>query len=73
MKVTVQVKPHSKKETVEALADGSYVVRVNVAPIEGKANERVIELLAKILKKPKSSIKLISGQRGKRKVFEITP
>ena len=72
MKITVAVKPNSRKESVEVLEDGSYLVRVNAPPTEGQANERVIELLAKALKRPKSSIELISGHRGKRKVFEIT-
>lgn len=71
MKITVAVKPNSKKEAVEILPDGSYLVRVNAPPVEGAANERVVELLAKHFKRPKSSIALVSGHRSKRKIFEI--
>jgi hypothetical protein len=72
MKITVAVKPNSKKESVEILPDGSYLVRVNTPPVDGKANERVIKLLSKALKKPKSTIELVSGHRSKRKIFEIS-
>lgn len=71
MKITVQVKPNSRKESVEQVSDGSYVVRVNAPPVEGAANLRVVELLAEFFDKPKSSISLVSGHRSKRKIFEI--
>ena len=71
MKIKVHVKPNSKKEIVEIMEDGSYLVKVNVPPREGLANQRVVELLAKKLNKPKSALSLISGNRGKKKIFEI--
>ncbi|OFZ29517.1 MAG: hypothetical protein A2622_07255 [Bdellovibrionales bacterium RIFCSPHIGHO2_01_FULL_40_29] len=72
MKVTVHVKPHARKESVEKSADGSYIMKVNVPPIEGRANERVIEILSQELKIPKSRIKLVTGHKSKRKVFLIS-
>jgi uncharacterized protein (TIGR00251 family) len=71
VKIAVQVKPNSKKESVEQLPDGTYVVRVNVPPIEGRANERTQELLAEFFKKSKTSIQLISGHRSKKKIFSL--
>lgn len=71
MRLVVQVKPNSKNELVEKQGDGSYLVRVNVPPTEGRANDRVVELLSKELKVPKSKIALISGHKSKRKIFEI--
>jgi uncharacterized protein len=72
MKITVFVKPNARKESVEAQPDGTYTVRVNAPPTEGKANLRVIELLAKNLSRPKSAFELLSGHRGKRKVFKVS-
>ena len=71
MKIKVQVKPNSKKEGIQAGSDGGLVVRVNAPPVDGKANERVIELLSKHFKKPKSAFILKSGHKGKNKIFEI--
>ena len=71
MKITVLVKPKSKIEKIEELEDGSFVVRVNALPIDGQANKRVIEMLAKHFKRPKSSIQLLSGTKGKKKLFSL--
>ena len=70
MKISVLVKPNSRIESVEE-KDGGYLVKVNAPPTEGRANERVIELLSKYLKKSKSSFELVSGHRSKKKVFKV--
>lgn len=71
MKVNVLVKTNSKKEFVTLSENGDLIVRVNAPPIEGKANKRVIELLAEYFDKPKTSIELLHGTSGRKKVFEI--
>lgn len=71
MKVSVLVKPNSKKEGVEVVSETEFVVRVNAPPIDGRANERVIELMAKHLGLPKSRFEIVSGQRGKRKTLAV--
>jgi len=71
LKISVLVKPNSKKEAVERKEDGSFLVRVHTPPVDGKANERVVELLSKFLRIPKSNFELISGLRGKKKIFEV--
>ncbi|MBN21489.1 MAG: hypothetical protein CL678_09410 [Bdellovibrionaceae bacterium] len=71
MKISVIVKTKSKKEGVEKTQEGVYLVRVNVPPIDGKANKRVIELLAKYYDCSKSQITLMSGAKGKNKIFKI--
>ena len=71
MKIKVQVKIRSKMEGVEKNPDDSFTVRVNVPPIEGKANKRVIELLAKFLGLPKTQVRLVRGAKGKSKIFEV--
>jgi uncharacterized protein (TIGR00251 family) len=70
-KVNVKVKTNSRKESVEQIDEGSFVVRVNIPPLEGRANERVIELLAEHFQKPKSAIHLVSGTKSKTKVFAV--
>lgn len=71
MKIEVKVKTRSKIEKVVEVRAGFYEVAVNTPPIEGRANERVIELLAEHFKKPKSKIELVRGHKSKVKVFEI--
>lgn len=71
MKVKIYVKTRSKKEGVELLPDGTLVVRVSAPPVEGKANERIVELVAKYYDIPKSKVKIAKGQASKHKTLEI--
>lgn len=71
MKIKVQVKTRSKNEGVEQLSDNEFIVRVNTPPVDGKANSRVIELLAIFFTLPKSKISLQKGQKSKKKIFCI--
>ena len=56
---------------MKKLADGEYSVSVRAPAREGKANEAVIELLAKHFFVPKSFVKIIRGQTARRKLVEI--
>ena len=71
MKISVTVKPNSKKEGVVPLGEGAFTVRVAAPPVEGKANARVIELLARHFGVPKSRVSIARGALGKRKIVEI--
>ena len=67
----VKVKPNANKNELKEISPGFFEARVSVPPEKGKANQRVIELLAKHFKIPKSKINLISGNTCKEKLFEI--
>ena len=71
LKVQVQVKTRSSRETVEVVDETHLIVRVGVPPVDGKANLRIIELLSEHFRVPKSKIQLISGPKSKVKIFEI--
>lgn len=71
MKIRVVVKPNAKVDKVTELPDGSYAVQVHAAPIEGRANERLVEVLADHFGKRKSSVEVVVGKRGKHKIVEI--
>jgi hypothetical protein len=71
MKLSIQVKTNAKKNEVTVREDGSLLVAVNVPPVEGKANKRVIEVLAQYLDRPKSNIIIVNGKKGKHKIVEI--
>ncbi len=72
MIIRVKVKPNAKKDEVKQLESDYFEVRVTAPPEKGKANSRVIELLSKHLKIPKSKIKIKKGEKSREKVFEIS-
>jgi uncharacterized protein (TIGR00251 family) len=71
MRISVTVKPNSRKEEVVPSGEGEYTVRVSVPPVEGKANERVVELLARHFGVPKSRVTIVRGASGRKKLVEI--
>ncbi|NJL82894.1 MAG: DUF167 domain-containing protein [Chloroflexaceae bacterium] len=71
MIVQVKVKPNAKKQQIEERADGSLEIRLKSAPVDGKANQELIELLAERYQVPKSHIAIKSGRSSPHKRIEI--
>jgi uncharacterized protein (TIGR00251 family) len=71
MKYKITVKPNARKNEVLLATDGTLIIRVSVPPIEGKANEKMIEVLSEYFKKPKKSISILSGFKGRTKIIEV--
>lgn len=71
MRITVQVKPNARQNRVEEIAPGIFRVRVTATPEKGKANEAVLRLLAKYLRVPFSSLSLVRGSKGRKKLIEV--
>jgi len=71
MKIFIKVKTKAKKEFVKKIGVNSYAVSVKERPIQGKANQAVIEALAEHFGVKKSNIKIISGLASKQKIIEI--
>ncbi len=71
MKVSIAVKPNSGKSEIEEADNGSLVVRLKSAPVDGKANEELIRLLAKYFRVIQKAIVIKQGGTGKKKLIEI--
>ena len=46
-------------------------IQLTAAPVDGQANEKLIELLAKTLRVSKSSIEIVAGASGRDKLISI--
>jgi uncharacterized protein (TIGR00251 family) len=71
MQKKVKVKPNSKQQKIEEQADGSLTVYLKSPPVDGKANEELIKLLADEFDVPKSHIRIKSGLSSRQKLIEI--
>lgn len=69
--ITVRVTPKAAANRIKYEDDGSIRIYVTTLPEDGKANKKVIELLAKEFKIPKSSLEIIKGQKSKDKIIVI--
>jgi uncharacterized protein len=65
----VKVHPRAKQNAITGELGGALKVSLTAPPVEGKANEACIEFFAKLLKVPRSSVTIASGQRSRNKVI----
>lgn len=71
MKVFVHAKPGARKESVDEIDRAHFVIAVRAAAKENEANKAIIRALSRHFNIAQSRVNLLSGLRGKRKVFEI--
>ncbi|MEJ5313283.1 MULTISPECIES: DUF167 domain-containing protein [Anaerolinea] len=70
--ITVRVTPRaSKNEIYEILDDGTIKIRLTAPPVEGKANQALIDFLSEVLDVPKSSLEIVAGETGRDKIVTI--
>lgn len=71
MYIRVQVKPGAKKESVIQTDDKTYSIAVREPATQNLANMRVREVLANLLGVKLATVRMISGHRSPRKIFDI--
>ena len=67
----VKVKPNSKQQNIREEPDGSLKIALKSPPVDGKANQELIKLLAKKFDLPKSEIIIKSGLSSRNKLVEL--
>ena len=67
----IKVHPRAKKNAITGELDGALKLSLTAPPIEGKANDACIEFFAKLLKVPRSSVTIASGQTSRNKVIRV--
>lgn len=71
IRINVRVTPRSGRESIEAGAGGSFLVRVTAAPDDGKANAAVCRVVADAFGVPKTSVTVVRGHTARVKTLEI--
>lgn len=70
--LAIRVTPRaSRNEIVEILPDNTIKVRLTAPPVDGKANEALIDFLSKVLSVARSRIEIVAGETGRDKLVTI--
>jgi uncharacterized protein (TIGR00251 family) len=69
--VAVRVHPRAKNNAIAGDLGDALKVSLTTPPIEGRANQACIEFFAKLLKVPRSSVTIASGQTSRNKVIRV--
>lgn len=67
----IVVKPRSSREGIGPIKSERLCVAVNSPPVDGKANEAVIRVLAEAFHVPKRAVSLVNGLSGRKKTVRI--
>ena len=71
MIIQVKVKPNSRASRLEQQEDGSWRAELKSPPVDGKANEELIVLVANHFKCRKSDVSIKSGASNRTKLVRI--
>ena len=70
--LAVRVSPRAGRNEIVAIQeDGTVKIRINAPPVEGRANQALIEYLAEVLRVPASRIEIVAGASSHNKLISI--
>lgn len=71
MRIYVRVVPRSSFNYIEKISESEYRVKLTSPPVEGKANEKLIEVLSEYFGVAKSLIIIVGGKSSRIKMVDI--
>ena len=69
--VAIKVHPRARKNAITGELGDALKVSLTSPPVDGRANQACIEFFAKLLKVPRSSVTIASGQTSRNKVIRV--
>ena len=68
----MQIQPRSSKDQIVGLHNGRLKIKISAPPVDGKANQALIEFIAKALGVSKSKVEIVKGRSSKLKTLQIS-
>lgn len=69
----VRVTPRARRSSLAQQADGTWLAHLTSPPVDGKANEELIGLVAAHFGRPKRAVTITAGATGRRKRVRVDP
>jgi hypothetical protein len=67
----LRVQPRASRNAFAGVMGDAIKLAITAPPVDGKANQAVIQYLSDLFRVPKSSIEIVSGETGRNKVIAI--
>ena len=71
VRLKLHVHPGAKRNGFSGIFGDAVKLDLQTPPVDGKANAALLKFLAKLLKCPKSSISIVSGESSRDKILEF--
>jgi uncharacterized protein (TIGR00251 family) len=72
IRFSVHLQPRASKNEIAGLHGGALKVRLTAPPVEGVANEALIDFLSQSLDIPRRNVCIVSGFSSRNKVIEAS-
>lgn len=72
VRFSVRLQPRSSRNEIGGVQNGALRVRVTAPPVEGSANDALVQLLADNLDVPRRDVTIISGAASRNKTVEVS-
>jgi len=69
--IQVQIQPKSSKDQIIGIHNGRLKIKISAPPVDGKANQALIEFMSKVLGVSKSKVEIVKGHTSKLKTLKI--
>lgn len=69
--IRVKVKPNARASALAQATDGSWLASLKAPPVDGRANEELIALVARHFGCRKAAVSIRSGAAGRIKLLRI--
>ncbi len=69
--IQIKVKPNSRVSLLQQNEDGTWLAQIKSPPVDGKANEELVALVAKHFECRKSEVFIKSGGSSRLKLVQI--
>jgi hypothetical protein len=70
--LSVRVRPGARKNDVAGIHAGAVKISLTTPPVDGRANEALIEFIADLLRVPRARVAILSGVTSRMKLLRIT-
>jgi uncharacterized protein (TIGR00251 family) len=67
----VKVQPRAKRNAILGGVGEVLKLALTAPPVDGRANDACVEFFANLLKVPRSSVTIASGERSRNKVIRV--
>jgi uncharacterized protein (TIGR00251 family) len=71
LRIVVHVQPNASRTEISGVVEGALKIRLHAPPVDGKANEALINLMAERLKVAKRDVDVSRGHGSRQKILEV--
>src|SRR5580658_5853874 len=68
----VQVQPRASRDAIEGEYSDALKIRLTAPPVDDRANEALVRLLAERLNVPRAAVRIVAGEKSRRKRVVVT-